>query len=346
MQRIIDVNLNRTTEALRILEEIARFLLDDKDLSEKLKTIRHKINVLQDEDYANYLDARDTENDVGTDIKNSTKRINIENIFKANIKRLQQSLRVLAEYSAENEKRVTLFEKLRYESYTLEKIMWDKLKNKYTQLKVGEKKLYLVTNSDNFESEDAFLDAVASALEGGVDIIQLREKNMSANKILNLGKKLKQLCLQYDATFIVNDRVDIAAIVEADGVHLGQDDLDVKSARKILGPNAIIGISTHAPEQALKAVADGADYIGVGPIFATPTKEGKIPVGLEYAKWAYENIEVPAFAIGGIDLSNCEAVLETGLKRIAVVRAIINANSPQDAAKAFIGKIERIKQKV
>lgn len=339
VQRITDANLNRAAEATRILEEIARFLLDDKDLSSKLKYMRHKINLVQEENYGEYLKARDTENDIGVDIKNSTQRINIENIFKTNIKRLQQALRTLAEYSVDNKQNATIFEKLRYESYTLEKIMWDKLKEKYNQIKLADKKLYLVTNSDKFESEDAFLDAIASALEGGVDILQLREKTMPAKQILELGKKVKQLCLQYDTTFIVNDRVDIALLLEADGVHLGQDDLDVKSAREILGNNIIVGLSTHAPEQALKAVADGADYIGVGPVFATPTKQGRVPVGLEYVKWASGNIDIPAFGIGGIDLENCEQVFEAGLKKIAVVRAIINANSPQDAAGRFSEKL-------
>ena len=341
LQRILDANLNRATEATRVLEEIARFLLDDKDLSEKLKNIRHKLNTIQEENYGKYLEARDTENDVGVAIKNSEERINIENIFKANIKRLQQALRTLAEYSVGNKiKNAANFEKLRYTSYTLEKIMWDKLKEKYNQIKLGNKLLYLVTNSDKFESEDSFLDAIASALEGGVNILQLREKTMPANKILELGKKIKQLCLQYDTTFIVNDRVDIAALLEADGVHLGQDDLDVKSAREILGANAIIGISTHAPKQAIKAVSDGADYIGVGPVFATPTKQDRIPVGLEYAKWVSENIDLPAFAIGGIDLNNCEQIFNTGLKRIAVVRAIINADLPKKAAESFWEKLK------
>lgn len=343
LKRIIDANLNRAAEAVRILEEIARFLLDDKDLSEKLKNVRHKINAIQEANYGEYLNARDTENDVGIDIKNNTERINIENIFKANIKRLQQSLRTLAEYSVENKENVATFEKLRYNSYTLEKIMWDKLKEKYNQIKLSDKKLYLVTNSDNFESDDAFLDAIASALEGGVDILQLREKHMPANRILELGRKIKQLCLRYDVTFIINDRIDIAAILEADGVHLGQDDLDVKSAREILGENTIVGVSTHAPEQALKAVADGADYIGVGPVFATPTKPGRIPVGLEYAKWTSENIEIPAFGIGGIDIENINEVLNTGLNKVAVVRAIINAESPQKAAEKFC---EQLKSKL
>lgn len=343
LKRIIDANLNRATEAARILEEISRFLLDDKDLSEKLKDIRHKINSVQESCYDNYLQARDTENDVGIDIKNSDSRDDVENIFKANIKRLQQALRTLSEYSVENKENALIFEKLRYVSYTLEKIMWEKLKEKYNKIKLSDKSLYLVTNSDKFDSEDDFLDAVASALKGGVDILQLREKHMPANKILALGKKVKQLCIHYGTTFIVNDRVDIAAILEADGVHLGQDDLDVKSARELLkyvnGGNSIIGISTHAPEQALKAVADGADYIGIGPVFATPTKEGKIPVGLEYVKWASENINIPAFAIGGIDEENVDKVLLAGAKKIAVVRAIINSDSPQKSAEKFSEKL-------
>lgn len=348
LKRILDANLNRASEAARILEEIARFLLDDKDLSEKLKNIRHKINAVQEESYGNYLEARDTENDVGVEIKNTDSRIDIENIFKANIKRLQQALRTLGEYSVENKENAAVFEKLRYTSYTLEKIMWEGVNALVNGGKnsLNDKCLYLVTNSDKFSSEDEFLDAVASALQGGVDILQLREKNMSAKKILELGKKLKLLCSEYGATFIVNDRIDIAAILDADGVHLGQDDLDVKSAREILGKDKIVGISTHAPEQALKAVEDGADYIGVGPVFATPTKEGRIPVGLDYVKWASENINIPAFAIGGIDEENIKQVIEAGAKRVAVVRAIINAKSPQKAAEDFCKTLSRINDKI
>ncbi len=333
MKRIIDANLNRACEALRVLEEIARFLLEDKNISADLKNIRHTLNSLQDADYAELLLARDTEGDIGVSIKNPDKRSGIETIFKANIKRLQQALRVLAEYCPEN---FDMLENLRYKSYTLEKNMWDKLKEKYNKFMLEDKKLYLVTNSDKFESEDLFLDAVASALKGGVDILQLREKNMPANKIIELGKKVKLLCAEYGATFIVNDRVDIAYVLDADGVHLGQDDMDIESARKILGNNAIIGISTHAPAQAQKAIADGADYIGMGPVFTTPTKPGRQSVGLEYVKWVSENIKIPAFAIGGIDLDNVQDVVNAGAKKIAVVRAIINSDNPEKAAQEFL----------
>ena len=336
MKRIIDANLNRGNEALRVLEEITRFILDDKNLSEELKLMRHQLSMVQEADYSKLLAARDTENDVGISIKNPDKRCGIETIFKANIKRLQQVLRVLAEYSVNNPEHAAAFENMRYKTYTLEKIMWDKLKEQYNKYMLENKKLYLVTNSDKFETETDFLNAVASALKGGVDILQLREKTMSANKIIELGKKIKLLCAEYNTTFIVNDRVDIAYILEADGVHLGQDDMDVASARTILGNNAIIGISTHAPEQAKKAVGDGADYIGVGPVFTTPTKPNTKSVGLEYVNWVSKNIQIPYFAIGGINLENVDEVVKNGAKRIAVVRAIINAEKPEHATEEFL----------
>lgn len=339
MKRIIDANLNRASEATRILEEIARFLLDDKELSQTLKDMRHKISLIQDENYEEGLTSRDTQGDIGVEMENSTKRIDIENIFKANIKRLQQALRTLSEYSTQNLEHAGIFEKLRYKSYTLEQIIWEKLKEKYNKLKLSDKKLYLVTNSDSFENEDEFLDAIALSLQGGVDILQLREKHMCARKVVKLGKKIKQLCQNYGTIFVINDRVDIAMLIEADGVHLGQDDLDVKSARELVGNNMIIGISTHAPEQAQKAMDEGADYIGVGPVFETPTKQGRVAVGLDYVNWVSQNIDIPAFAIGGIDLDNCQEVINSGATRLAVVRAIINSSNPKTSAQEFVKKL-------
>lgn len=332
MKRIIDANINRACEASRVIEEIARFYLEDKALSEALKNLRHTICCESDKVYELLLNSRDTQGDIGTNIENKTKRNGIETIFKANIKRLQQALRVLAEYSKDN----GVYEKARYESYTIEKNMWEKLKLKLNKLRLENKKLYLVTNSDKFDSQDAFLDAVASALKGGVDMVQLREKNSCAKNIIELGKKIRNLCSIYGAIFIVNDRIDIAKIVEADGVHLGQDDADIAAAREILGEHAIVGISTHEPQQAIAAVESGADYIGVGPVFATPTKPGRSSVGIEYVRWASENIEIPFFAIGGIDEENCEEVSKAHANRVAVVRAIMNSVSPEEAAKRFL----------
>lgn len=336
MRRIIDANLNRSTEALRVLEEITRFYLDDADLSSKLKHIRHEISKVADKDYEALLTSRNTVEDVGINIENPTRRNNILNIFKANIKRLQQALRTLSEYGQAEGIDSVLFEKARYESYTLEKEMYENLSQKLNKFRLQDKNLYLVTSSTGFDNDNAFLDAVASALQGGIRIVQLREKSHDAKRIIKLGKKIREITSLYDAIFILNDRVDIAQIVDADGVHLGQDDVDIKDARNILGDKMIIGLSTHCPEQALRAVESGADYIGVGPVFATPTKPGRMAVTTEYVKWVAQNVDIPWFAIGGIDLSNAKEVLDAEAKRIAVVRAIMNAKDPSFATKEFI----------
>ena len=338
MKRIIDANLNRATEALRVIEEIARFYLDNEDLCAQLKYLRHELAGVIDLNYAALLKSRDTEGDVGTFVVNNTEKQDVLDIFKANFKRLQQSLRALAEYGQAQGFDVAVFEKTRYDSYTMEKNMFEELSKKLKLKRLEDKKLYLVTDRSKFSSIDEFLDAVASSLKGGVQIVQLREKTASAKEFVELGRKVKELCAIYDALFIINDRVDVAHIVGADGVHLGQDDIDIDSARHILGKDAIVGISTHAPEQAEKAVASGADYIGVGPVFETPTKPGKKSVGLEYVEWASKNVSIPWFAIGGINTENLFEVIKAGASRIAVVRAIINAEIPEASALNFCEK--------
>ena len=203
----------------------------------------------------------------------------------------------------------------------------------YKKIFLNDKKLYLVTNSDNFESDEIFLDKVALSIKSGVDIVQLREKNTTSKRFIYLAQRIRELTSHFGAAFIVNDRVDIAKISNADGVHLGQDDIPVSYAREILGDNAIIGVSTHCPEHAKKAITDGADYIGVGPVFKTPTKPSKDPVGLEYVKWAADNVNIPFFAIGSIDTANIKEVVEAGAKRVAVIRAIMYADDIESNCK-------------
>lgn len=335
MRRIIDANLNRATEALRVIEEIARFYLENESLCMNLKYLRHELAGVIDLNYASLLKSRDTEGDVGTAVINKTQKQDILDIFKANFKRLQQSLRTLSEYGQAEGVDISIFEKTRYESYTLEKNMFEELSKKLKLKKLEDKKLYLVTDRSKFSSVDEFLDAIASSLKGGVQIVQLREKTASAKEFIELGKKIKALCSLYDALFIINDRVDIAHIIGADGVHLGQDDIDIDSARHILGKDFIVGLSTHSPEDAQKAMVLGADYIGVGPVFETPTKPGRKSVGLEYVEWASKNVNIPWFAIGGINQENVFEVINAGASRIAVVRAIINAENPETSALNF-----------
>lgn len=324
MYRIIDANLNRALEGLRCIEEYARFVLDDKELTKKIKNIRHNVFLFFEKDYNKLLNSRDTINDVGCDIKNISKD-KINNPIRANIKRVEQALRVLSEYG-------NLAENYRYELYTIEKKIMEKTNIKKLLLK--DKNIYLVTNSSNL-NEQEFLDKVALALKSGVRLIQYREKEKSAKEIIETGKKLRQLCSMYEALLIVNDRIDIAQIIDADGLHLGQDDIDIKFARKIFGEDKIIGISTHKPDDAIAAFENGADYIGVGPVFKTPTKPNTVPVGLEYVKWVKENIDLPFYAIGSIDENNVSDVIKAGASRIAVIRAIMNSNDISKTLKNF-----------
>lgn len=326
MKRIIDANLNRATEGLRVIEEIARFILSDAELSARLKTIRHELQKFFDVEYDILIDSRDTLNDVGCNIINPDKKESLDSIFKANFKRVEEAFRVLNQYAS-------LDDSYRYRIYTIEKEMRSKLKLDYKKIFLNDKKLYLVTNSDNFESDEIFLDKVALSIKSGVDIVQLREKNTTSKRFIYLAQRIRELTSHFGAAFIVNDRVDIAKISNADGVHLGQDDIPVSYAREILGDNAIIGVSTHCPEHAKKAITDGADYIGVGPVFKTPTKPSKDPVGLEYVKWAADNVNIPFFAIGSIDTANIKEVVQAGAKRVAVIRAIMYADDIESNCK-------------
>jgi len=153
---------------------------------------------------------------------------------------------------------------------------------------------------------------------------------------LEQARALRQLCARHGALFLVNDRIDLALAVDADGVHLGQGDLPPAIARRLLGPDRLIGRSTHALSQLQQAIADGCDYVGVGPVNATPTKPGRDPVGLAYVEQAVAHSSIPFFAIGGIEAANLAAVQATGAERVAVVRAITEAQDPAAATRELL----------
>jgi thiamine-phosphate pyrophosphorylase len=172
-----------------------------------------------------------------------------------------------------------------------------------------------------------------AALSGGVDIVQLREKQLGRRAIEIAGATFRRLCDTYSALFVVNDDPDLARSCRADGLHLGQDDLPLAEARQALGHEVLIGLSTHSREQIDSAA--GADYISVGPVWETPTKEGRPAVGLELVAYAAEHASLPFYAIGGIDSANAGQVVEAGARRLAVVRAIRDADDPTTAAAAL-----------
>lgn len=179
------------------------------------------------------------------------------------------------------------------------------------------------------------------AIAGGADVIQLRDKQANAKELVKVGRTIRSLTYRKKVLFIINDRPDIAKAVGADGVHLGQDDLPIDVARSILGRKKIIGLSTHSVLQAREAQKSGADYIGVGPIFATPTKPEYKAVGVDLIKKVRNKIRIPFVAIGGIDESNIDEILDAGAISVAVVRAVCGAKDIKGAAKYLKEKLEK-----
>ena len=182
----------------------------------------------------------------------------------------------------------------------------------------------------------ALLDAV---LGGGGRLVQLREKTLPLTELLPMARHFARRCREAGALFIVNDRADLALAVGADGLHVGQDDLPARRARQILRPGMILGVSTHDPEQARRAVADGADYVAVGSIYPTSTKAGFQLVGADLIRRVRPDVPVPLVGIGGITADNARAVLDAGADAVAVISALCAAPDPEAATRALLGRI-------
>jgi thiamine-phosphate pyrophosphorylase len=205
--------------------------------------------------------------------------------------------------------------------------------------RLAASRLYVVSDARRERGDLAeFLDSI---LGGGVDIVQIREKGAEAGDLIRWGMVFKEAADAHGALFIVNDRPDVALALDADGVHLGQDDLPVEVARRILGPDAILGLSSHSPEQ-FDAASPDADYLCAGPVWATPTKPGRLATGVDLIRYAAKSgKERPWFAIGGIDQENLPEVLDAGAERIVVVRAVTEAISPAEASRELARALGR-----
>ena len=203
-------------------------------------------------------------------------------------------------------------------------------------------RLYAVTDMTR-ENQGAYAGKIESVYRGGADIVQLRSKSLSDLELLKIGKTVRRLADRYQKLFFVNDRLDLAIALEADGLHLGQEDIPVSAAKALAlksGTPLKIGKSTHSYEQALQAQKEGADYIAIGPVFQTPTKATYRPIGTGCMNAIRKNVRVPWVAIGGIEPGNLSIVLEAGATRIAVVRAIFSAENPEQAARALRNEME------
>jgi thiamine-phosphate pyrophosphorylase len=332
--RILDASANRAREALRVLEDYCRFALDDSFLSRELKELRHELAAaLTELPPAALLTARDTLADVGTDISTQREQVrhSAREVVQANLKRLQEALRSLEEYGklygSDLGQRL---ERLRYQSYTLERAI---LLGAGARGRLTGAKLYVLLSGASCRY--SLERTIADAADGGADIIQLREKTLPDRELLARAREVRGWTRQAGVVFIVNDRPDIARLCDADGVHLGQDDVPVRAARRVLGPDALIGVSTHDIEQVRRAVLDGASYIGVGPTFPSRTKDFADLAGLEFVRAATAETTLPAFVLGGVTAANVGQVVVAGGKRVAVSAAIAQADDPRAAARAL-----------
>jgi thiamine-phosphate pyrophosphorylase len=338
--RILDANANRAREGLRVVEDYCRFVLDDRLLIEETKQIRHSLSQALG---SLPIQSRDTMHDVGVTVSTSQEGIrnSPRHVLLANLKRIQEALRSIEEYAKfalTNAGRV--FEQLRYRSYTLERML---LLHEDASARLHNVRLYVLLTR---RLAAASLEwTIQEAAAGGAGVFQLREKDYSDREFLQVARDVRRWTQATKTLFIVNDRPDIARLVDADGVHLGQDDMSVKDARRILGPQALIGVSTHAVQDIHRAVADGASYLGIGPTFSSGTKSFDRLAGLDFVREAARLTTLPWFAIGGIQLSNVAEVVDAGARRIAVSQAVIAAEEPRMAAAGLVQELEPSKQR-
>jgi thiamine-phosphate pyrophosphorylase len=332
--RVLDANFNRSREALRVLEDYARFVLNDAFLTKEIKAARHDLVEAVKRLPARLLIAsRDTLGDVGTSATaaGEYQRTTPSDVAQVNIKRLQESLRSLEEfgkvYGAELGR---LLESIRYRTYTIERAL---TANSDARDRLRDARLYvLLTGAQCVASLDW---TIAQAAAGGADVFQLREKNLPDRELLERARNVRRWTRAAHVLFIMNDRPDIAKLAEADGVHLGQDDLSVRDARRILGPEPLIGVSTHSLNQVRQAVRDGADYLGIGPTFPSRTKNFEAFPGLDFVRETVAETSLPAFALGGIEPGNIREVIAAGAQRIAVSSCIACADDPEPVARVL-----------
>ena len=336
MRRLIDANLDRAREGLRVIEDWCRFGLSRPDLVARTKDMRQRLGRAHADCYKLTRHSA-TDGSAGLGHPAQLERRSPAQVVAANAGRVQEALRVLEEFGRAGDPALAAeAATLRYALYDLEVDLLvaggdgDRRRRQLAQCR-----LYLITSpSPRLET------TVAAALEAGLRLVQYRAKEVDDSRRFAEASALRQLCARHGALFLVNDRVDLALAVDADGVHLGQADLPPALARRLLGRERLIGRSTNRLEHLHQAVADGCDYVGVGPVHATPTKPGREPVGLAYVAAAAAQSPIPCFAIGGIDSTNLAAVLAAGAAGVAVVRAITAAEDPAAATLQLLELLE------
>lgn len=336
--RVLDAAWNRAREGLRVVEDYTRFVLDDRHLTDQLKQLRHELTAaMASIPLDRRLAARETQADVGTRLSTPAerRRQDAAEVLTANFTRLQESLRSLEEFGKILDPELAArLEQIRYRTYTLHRAV------EITQAslaRLGRARLYVLI--DGQASPEQFTALVGALISVGVDVLQLRDKHLDDRVLLQRARLLRELTQGTDTLFVMNDRPDLAVLSRADGVHVGQEELTVKDVRTLVGPEMLIGVSTHGLDQARQAVLDGADYLGVGPTFPSGTKQFAHFPGLDFLRQVAAEIRLPAFAIGGIHRENLPDVLSTGIARIAVSGAITATADPAAAARELKGML-------
>ena len=339
LYRIIDANSNRAREALRVMEEYCRFGLNNPSLSGRTKRCRHQLcDALRSISQEVLLSHRDTEGDVGKELKiqGQLQRKSLQDCFTAAAKRAGEALRTLAETTQAIDPAIAaMMEKLRFQVYALEKdaVLFASAKHKFESVR-----LYVLINATPEKHPSEVINLTKCCAENGADCIQLRAKNLCDSDLLKLAKEFTSICKNRGVVSIVNDRADIAVLSEADGVHLGQDEISVADARRLAAGPFIIGVSTHNPNELADAVKSGCDYAAVGPIFRSPTKPRLGVAGLEYLRTALPVLNKAGIfhaAIGGIHSETISDLLRAGVRTVAVGSAIENAKDPRDSCKTL-----------
>jgi thiamine-phosphate pyrophosphorylase len=325
--RILDANANRAREGLRVAEEYARFVIERPALAAGWKDLRHglaeALALLERGAGGPVRRGRDTPGDIGTAIhtESEARRTDAAQTALAAAKRAQEALRALEEYGKIlSPEAATRFGELRYRAYDMESRM---AATPDRAAALRDALLYVLV-TESLASTDG-LTAAREAVAGGADIIQMREKELEDADFHRRAEAMAAICREGGALFIVNDRPHIATLVGADGVHTGQGDLPVHLIRRILGPDRIVGRSTHGPDQLAEAATDGADYVGVGPVHETQTKQHREAVGLPYVRHAVANAAMPYFCIGSINRQTLGEVLDAGARAVAVCTGVIAA---------------------
>jgi thiamine-phosphate pyrophosphorylase len=350
---MIDANLNRSSEGLRVLEDVARFLLNDAELTQRLRTLRHDLARQTQSLNLRLLSERDSEHDVGR-LQSRDKQLTREatslagflDLVTANAKRVEESLRVMEELAKLPEINSLLnsadLKQIRFALYTLQRDLFSKISRRHkTHTMAG---LYVILDRQFLAGRDE-LEAAKQIIEGGATVIQLRDKQSKKGELLVVAQKLKELCSRAGVLFIMNDYLDLALAVDADGLHIGQDDLSLAVVRRQLSIDKIVGLSTTTVSQAMKAQNEGADYIAVGSVFPTATKKEAIVVGVDTVRELKRTISTTLVAIGGINDSNIGEVVAAGADAVAVVSAVLGEKDAKEAVHRLVKEMDLAREK-